>query len=171
MVLRLVRVLRIVRVVRFLPDLRIVVAAAARSVPGVFSLALATVMLVYIYGMVGWILFNQHDPEHFGNVGVAMLTMFVMLTLENLPETVERGQQFSQWTVVYFISYVVIASFLVFNLFIGIVLNSMEEARSADRAEHETDDLPTRLRKAREALEDAERELERSRRTDDASSR
>jgi voltage-gated sodium channel len=52
---------------------------------------------------------------------------------------------------------VVIASCLVFNLFIGIVLNSIEEARAADRAEHEADDLPTRLRKAREALEDAER--------------
>ena len=86
-----------------------------------------------------------------------MLTMFVMLTLENFPDNVAMGQAVSQWTIVYFISYVLLASFLIFNLFIGIVLNAMEEARGADRKEHETDDLLTRLRAAREALEQAER--------------
>ena len=50
-----------------------------------------------------------------------------------------------------------VASFLIFNLFIGIVLNAMEEARAADNKEHETDDLLSRLRAAREALEQAEK--------------
>ena len=66
-----------------------------------------------------------------------MLTMFVMLTLENFPDNVAMGQAVSPWTIVYFISYVLLASFLIFNLFIGIVLNSMEESRAADRKEHE----------------------------------
>jgi voltage-gated sodium channel len=166
MLLRMVRLLRIVRIVRFLPDLRVVVGAIARCVPGVASLAAATLLLVYIYAMLGWVLFAQHDPEHYGNIGDAMLTMFLMLTVENLIDNVAMGQEISQWTVVFFISYTVIASFLVFNLFIGIVLNSMEEARSADRAEHETDDLLARLRAARAALEDAERELQKTHRDD-----
>jgi voltage-gated sodium channel len=57
-------------------------------------------------------------------------------------------------------------SFLIFNLFIGIVLGAMEEARTAQAAEHEPDDLPARLRSARQALEEAERELARPRRTE-----
>ncbi len=168
MLLRLVRLARIVRIIRFLPDLHVVIGAIARSIPGVASLAAATALLIYIYGMLGWILFANHDPEHFGNVGRGMLTMYVMLTLENLPENVDMGMQVSPWTVLFFISYTVILSFLVFNLFIGIVLNSMEEARAVDRAKHETDDLLGRLRAAREALEDAERELQRSHRDDQA---
>jgi voltage-gated sodium channel len=47
----------------------------------------------------------------------------------------------------------------------NIVLNSMEEARSADRKEHETDDLLARLRQ-RAALGDAEQELQKTHRDD-----
>lgn len=128
--LRIARLLRVVRVVRFLPDLRVLVAA---SIPGVASLAVGTTLLVYVYGMLGWLIFDDHDPENFSNVAQAMLTMFVLLTLENLPTYLEKGQELSDWTVAFFISYVLLASFLVFNLFIGIVLNSMEEARAADQ--------------------------------------
>ncbi|WP_396931640.1 ion transporter [Mycolicibacterium sp.] len=166
MLLRLVRLARIVRIIRFLPDLHVVIGAIARSVPGVASLAAATALLIYIYGMLGWIIFGNHNPEHYGNIGRAMLTMFVMLTLENLPENVDMGLAVSPWTVLFFISYAIILSFLVFNLFIGIVLNSMEEARAADRKKHERDDLLERLRSARQALEDAERELQRTHRDD-----
>jgi len=76
MLLRLIRLLRIVRIVRFLPDLRVIVAAVGRSVPGVASLAAGTVLLIYVYGMVGWVLFSGHDPDNYGNIGYAMLTMF-----------------------------------------------------------------------------------------------
>jgi len=169
MLLRLVRLARIVRIIRFLPDLQIVIGAIARSIPGVASLAAATALLIYIYGMLGWVLFAEHDPEHYGNIGRGMLTMYIMLTLENLPDNVEMGLQVSPWSVLFFISYTVILSFLVFNLFIGIVLNSMEEARAVDRAKHEKDDLLHRLRAAREALEDAERELQRTHRDDQGS--
>ena len=131
-VLRIVRLARVVRVVRFLPDLRVIVSAVAASVPGVASLAVGTALLVYVYGMLGWLIFDTHDPENYGDIAQSMLTFFVMLTLENLPDNLEMGQTLSAWTVPFFISYVLLASFLVFNLFIGIVLNSMEEARAAD---------------------------------------
>lgn len=166
MLLRLVRVLRVARIVRFLPDLRVIMGAIGRSVPGVASLAAATGLLIFIYGMLGWVLFAGHDPEHYGNIGQAMLTMFIMLTLENLPDNIAMGQQISEWTILFFVSYAVAMSFLIFNLFIGIVLGSMEEAREIDRARHETDDLLHRLRTARTALEDAERELQRTHRDD-----
>lgn len=166
MLLRLVRLSRIVRIVRFLPDLRVIIGAVARSVPGVASLAAATALLIFIYGMLGWVFFSGHDPDHYGNIGQAMLTMFIMLTLENLPDNIAMGQDISQWTILFFISYAVAISFLIFNLFIGLVLNSMEEARAADREKHETDDLLERMRAARTALEDAERELQRTHRND-----
>jgi voltage-gated sodium channel len=130
--LRLLRLARIVRAVRFLPDLRVIFAAVIRSVPGVSSLAVMTLLLVFLYGMVGWLIFHDSDPESFGNVGEAMVTMFVLLTLENLPTYIERGQDLSDWTLLFYLSYVLVASFLIFNLFIGIVINSMEEARAEE---------------------------------------
>ena len=101
-----------------------------------------------------------------------MLTMFVMLTLENVPDQHRDGPAGSpsgpptrQLHVLHQL-HGDRRAFLIFNLFIGIVLNSMEEARSADRKEHETDDLLTRLRTARTALEDAEAELQKTHRDD-----
>ncbi len=121
--LRLVRLLRIVRAVRLLPDLRVLTVAVARSVPGVASLAVITLLLVYVYAMVGWVVFAEHDPANFGNVGQSMVTMFVLLTLENLPTYIEEGQRLSDWTLLFFVSYVLLASLLILNLFIGIVIN------------------------------------------------
>jgi voltage-gated sodium channel len=165
--LRLVRLARIVRAVRLLPDLRVLTVAVGRSVPGVASLAAVTVLLVYVYGMIGWVIFHEHDPANFANVGQAMVTMFVLLTLENLPTYIERGQELSDWTLLFYVSYVLLASFVVFNLFIGIVINSMQEAREIEqhRAEREHpeggDDVAVeaRLRALRGAVEGLEREL------------
>lgn len=141
-IIRMVRLLRVTRLLRLLKDLRIVVAAVGRSIPGVSSLALASLMLVYVYAMVGWVIFAEDDPAHFGNIGEAMLTMFQVLTLENLPDFIETGRAASDWAIPFYVSYALLASFLVFNLFIGIVLNSMEEARAAElrRAEAEMRD-------------------------------
>lgn len=136
---RIVRLLRVTRLLRLLKDLRIVVAAVGRSIPGVSSLALASLMLVYVYAMIGWVIFAEGDPGRFGNIGEAMLTMFQVLTLENLPDFIAAGRAISDWAIPFYVSYALLASFIVFNLFIGIVLNSMEEARAAElrRAEAE----------------------------------
>jgi voltage-gated sodium channel len=172
--LRLVRLLRIVRAVRLLPDLRVLTVAVGRSIPGVASLAAITLLLVYVYGMVGWVIFHDHDPANFDDIGQSMVTMFVLLTLENLPVYIERGQELSDWTLLFYVSYVLVASFLIFNLFIGIVINSMEEARAIElhRAERELLDddeadheqahavvLEERLRALRSAVDELEREV------------
>ena len=172
--LRLVRLLRIVRAVRLLPDLRVLTVAVGRSIPGVASLAAITLLLVYVYGMVGWVIFHDHDPTNFEDIGQAMVTMFVLLTLENLPLYIERGQELSDWTLLFYFSYVLLASFLIFNLFIGIVINSMEEARAIelhraerallddDAADDEREDavvLEERLRALRAAVDELETEV------------
>jgi voltage-gated sodium channel len=172
--LRLVRLLRIVRAVRLLPDLRVLTVAVGRSIPGVASLAAITLLLVYVYGMVGWVIFHDHDPANFEDIGQSMVTMFVLLTLENLPAYIARGQALSDWTLLFYVSYVLLASFLIFNLFIGIVINSMEEARAielhrAERAllDEEPDDderahavvIEERLRAMRTALDELERDV------------
>jgi len=131
--LRLARLARVVRIVRLFPDLRVLLAGVWRSVPPLFAIALATGMLLFVYGMVGWTLFDDELPDDWGNIGRAMLTLFVMLTLENFPIYMEAGMDVHPWSWVYFVSFILIAAFIVINVLIGIVLNSMEEAREAER--------------------------------------
>lgn len=173
--LRPARLLRSVRAVRLLPDLRVLTVAVTRSVPSVASLAVISLLLVYVYGMIGWVIFDEHDPAHFADIGQSMITMFVLLTLENLPTYIEKGLELSDWTPLFYVSYMLVASFLIFNLFIGTVINSTEEARAIElrRAERELfDDAITNdehahrviLEERVHALDALERELA-SRRT------
>ena len=131
--LRLARLLRVVRLVSVMPDLRILVRAMARSIAPITSLALLTLLLMYVYGMVGWILFHEEDPEQWGNIGQSLLSLFQILTLENWNEFLDAGQAIHPASWIFFVSYVLIASFLVINILIAIIINSMEEVHEAER--------------------------------------
>jgi voltage-gated sodium channel len=131
--LRLARLLRVVRIVRILPDLRILVTGVVRSLPPLGSMLLLTTVLLFIYGMVGWLLFADEIPQDWGNIGRAMLSLFVLLTLEDFPRYMERGMEVHQWSWIYFVTFVLITVFIVINVLIGIVLTSMEEARELER--------------------------------------
>ena len=170
-VLRVFRLLRIVRVVRLLPEVRVLLAGVWRSVPPLASMAVLTVLLLFIYGMVGWLLFGDEIPGDWGDIGQAMLTLFVMLTLENFPVYMDRGMNVHSWSWIYFVSFVLLAAFIVLNVLIGIVLNSMEEAREIERrrslADQRADGTPSpahapvveRIAILRAALDDLEAEL------------
>jgi voltage-gated sodium channel len=147
-ILRLVRLLRVVRLVSVFPDLRVLVRAMARSLPPIGSLALLTLLLMYAYGMVGWILFHEQDPKNWGTIGDAMLSLFTMLTLENWPMLLRRGQEIHPESWIFFISYILIASFLVINILLAIVINSVEEVREAERVR----DREARARRREEEL-------------------
>ncbi len=173
MLLRLARLARVLRIVRLLPDLRVLTIAIGRSIPGVMSLAVLAMLVLFIYGMVGWTIFDDHNPAQYGTIGEAMLTLFIALTLENLPDQIATGRELSDWTLLYFVSYALIAAFLIFNILIGVVINSLEEARAieharerADRIEHGDPAEPVleeRIAEMRQALDALESDLKRAR--------
>jgi voltage-gated sodium channel len=131
--LRLVRLLRVVRIIRLLPDVRVLLQGVVRSLPPLFSITLLVTLLLFAYGMIGWLLFADELPDDWGTIGAAMLTLFVMLTLENFPAYMDAGMSVHPWSWIYFVTFVLIAAFVVLNVLIGIVLNSMEEAREIER--------------------------------------
>jgi voltage-gated sodium channel len=132
--LRLIRLLRIVRIVSVLPDVRVLIRGMVRSIPPIGSMAILALLLIYLYGMVGWLLFHTEDPGRWGNLGDSMLNLFVMLTLEEWPRYMRAGMEIHPWSWIYFVSYVLVAGFLVINILIGIVINAMEGARREERA-------------------------------------
>ncbi len=133
--LRIVRVLRMVRLVRFSPGLRTIVAALWRSLPGIGGFFALAVVTLYVYGMAGWLIFKDVYPDEYGDIGRALLTLFVLLSLETLPDLIEQGMEFSPWTVLYYASFVVITVNLLLNILIAVFVNSMEEARRLEMTE------------------------------------
>lgn len=130
--LRLARLARVVRVVRLLPDVRILLVAMARSLPPMLSLAVLATLILYVYAMVGWMIFGDEDPDRWGDIGQAMLSMFVLLTLENFPDMLEDGMAIEPLSWLFFVSFALLAAFILLNVLIGVVINSMEEAREME---------------------------------------
>ncbi|MEU8372514.1 MULTISPECIES: ion transporter [unclassified Micromonospora] len=133
--LRVVRVARVLRLVRFSPGLRTIVAALWRSLPGVGGFLALAMVTLYVYGMAGWLIFGRAYPEQYGDIGRSLLTLFVLLSLETLPDLVEQGMALSPWTLVYYVSYVLITVNLLLNILIAVIVNSMEEARRLEMTE------------------------------------
>jgi voltage-gated sodium channel len=124
--------------------------------------------------MLGWLIYHDHDPERFGTIGLALGTLFQVLTLEGWNDVLAAELEYTQWSWLYFVSFVLISAFVVLNVVIGIVVNSMDEARQiehrrelqerldSEHAGHAPDQwLPDRVQALRDALEDLESELER----------
>ena len=135
-VARLVRILRVLRLISATPKLRLLVATLVRAIPGMGNVLLLMSILFYVYAVIGVHLFHDADPERWGGLGSALLVLFEIVTLEGWVEVMEKALESHPWAWVYFVSFVVIGTFVVINLFIAVVINSLEESR-----EHELEAL------------------------------
>jgi voltage-gated sodium channel len=90
-------------------------------------------LALFIYGMAGVYLLGDELPLHWGDITIALTTLFILLTLENFPVYLEEAILVSPLALPFFLSYIFIVVFTVLNVFIGIVLNAMDEARSENR--------------------------------------
>lgn len=128
-VLRLLRLFRLIRIFRFLPEVRILSSSIVKSLPPLLSMSALIGLLLFLYGMVGHYLFGAQLDYAWGTIGASMMSLVILLTLENFPIYLEEAMAVNALAVPYMLSYVFIIVFTVLNLLIGIVLNAMDEAR------------------------------------------
>ncbi|WKD49439.1 ion transporter [Microbulbifer spongiae] len=126
---RLVRVLRVLRLVSAFPELRVLVDTLLRSLPSMLHIALLMGIIFYIYGVAGYFLFHEIDPVHWRSLPIALLSLFRIVTFEDWTDIMYIAMEAMPWAWVYFVSFVVMGAFVMINLFIGVVLNNLEEAK------------------------------------------
>ena len=134
-VIRLLRLMRLVRIFRFLPEVRILSASIVKSIPPLLRMSVLISMMLFLYGMAGHYAFGAEAPQSWGNIGLSMKSLFILLTLENFPIYLEEAMLISPLAIPFFLSYVFLIVFTVLNVLIGIVLNAMDEARAEDRTQ------------------------------------
>ena len=86
-------------------------------------------IIFYIYAVAGYHLFHEHDPTHWSTLGLSLLTLFRVVTLEDWTDVMYKAMEMHPWMWMYFVSFVIIGTFVVINLFIAVVLNNLEEAK------------------------------------------
>ena len=160
-VARLARLLRALRVVSALPELRLIVATMLRSIPSLANVVLLLGLILYVYAIIGVHLFAGVDPGNWGSLPRAGLTLFEILTLEGWVDLMNTSLAATTWAWIYYVSFVVLAVFVVINLFIAIVINNLEAVKREESvpAESRTGELAARLGGIREQLEAVESAL------------
>jgi voltage-gated sodium channel len=164
LVARLIRVLRVLRLVSAVPQLRLIVATLVRSIPSMGHVLMLMSIIFYIYAITGFHLFHDLDAKHWGTLGTALLTLFKIVTLEGWIEIMNTVIEARPWSWIYFISFILIGTFVMLNLFIAVVINNLEASKTAELEElrdpvtHE--EVLGELRRTRDALADLQHRLE-----------
>ncbi len=147
-ILRLLRLLRVLKLVRALPKLQILVSALLKSIPSMGYVSILLLLQFYIYGVASVFMFGANDPIHFGNLAIAMVSLFRVVTLEGWTELMyiqmygcnQFGYDGNEALCLhpsatpllgaaFFISFVLSGTMIILNLFIGVIMNGMEEAQ------------------------------------------
>ncbi|MGB1123948.1 MAG: ion transporter [Phycisphaeraceae bacterium] len=157
-VLRLARILRALRLVSVVPQLQLIVGSLIKSLPSMMYVSILLMLMFYVYAVMGVFLWSGNDPVHFRDLQTSMLSLFRVVTLEDWTDIMYiqmwgsdrypfsvgdreayAGQFNSQASpiigAIYFVSFVLMGTMIMLNLFIGVIIQSMEEAQDEQAAD------------------------------------
>jgi voltage-gated sodium channel len=147
-VIRLIRLLRVFKLITALPKLQILIGALIKSIPSMYYVGMLLLLLFYVYAVMGVFLFGHNDPNRFGDLGTSFLTLFQVVTLEGWSE-IFRNQYYGVnpedyvilngaapipkashiAATIYFITFILTGTMIMLNLFIGVIISGMDEAK------------------------------------------
>ena len=162
-VLRLVRLLRVTRLIKMMPDISVLFDGMRRAAGPAFSLVALTVLLCYLYAVIGVVLFGERAPQYFGNVGEGLLTLFTLLTLEGWNTVMYDLREISAAAIPFSLSFILIGTYIVINLVVGVVITSLDEAyKTRAQTEAAKHDVTETIHELRAALDTLESKLQQS---------
>ncbi len=133
---RLVRVFRLLRLVSFIPQFRILIESFITAIPRVGYILLFMFVEFYIFAAIGSILFSEISPMHWGNVGLAMLTLFQTATLEGWPDLMYQSLEVQSFSWIFFVVFIILNSLVFMNMIIGVIIDVIVKANENDSPEN-----------------------------------
>ena len=125
-VLRALRILRVLRLLTLVPSMRRVVGALMASIPGLGSIGLVLLLIYYVFAVIATKLFGANFPQWFGTIGESLYSLFQIMTLESWSMGIVRPvMEVHPNAWIFFVIFILIATFTMLNLFIAIIVNAM----------------------------------------------
>ena len=152
-VLRALRILRVLRVISATPRLRRVVEGFITALPGMGSVFLLMALIFYIGAVMATKLFSDAFPEWFGDLGRSAYSLFQIMTLESWSMGIVRPvMEVFPWAWAFFVPFIMVTTFAVVNLLVGLIVNSMQDAH-AEESNERTDAYRDQVLARLEAIE------------------
>lgn len=160
-VLRAMRILRVLRLVSTVKSMRRVVTGLLAAIPSMGSVVMLLLLIYYVFSVMATKLYGETFPKFFGTIGESAYSLFQIMTLESWSEGIVRPvMEVHPWAWVFFVPFILITSFAVLNLFIGIIVDAMQSQHSETRdvvhemTTHDFEMLMTELKGLREEVRD-----------------
>ncbi|MEZ9593201.1 ion transporter [Shewanella sp. 10N.261.52.F9] len=134
---RLLRIFRVLRLVSMIPELRMLVNALLKAIPRMGYIALLMFVIFYIYGAIGSMFFAHVNDFLWGDVSVAMLTLFRISTFESWTSIMYETMAVYPLSWIYYLSFIFLTAFVFLNMMVGAVLDVMTQETAAMRGEEE----------------------------------
>jgi len=161
-VLRALRILRVLRVISVAPRLRRVVEGFITALPGMGSVFLLMAIIFYIGSVMATKLFGNSFPEWFGTLGLSAYSLFQIMTLESWSMGIVRPvMEVYPHAWAFFVPFIMVTTFAVVNLLVGLIVNSMQDAHSEEEGER-TDAYRDQVISRLEAIENRISQLQDS---------
>lgn len=154
---RLLRVFRVLRLVSVVPELRSLINALLKAIPRMGYIALLMFIIFYIYGAIGSLFFSGIDEGLWGDVSVAMLTLFRVATFEDWTDVMYATMEVHPLSWIYYLSFIFLTAFVFLNMMVGAILEVMSEEanlESATQAHNERHEMASRLEQMQQQLDE-----------------
>lgn len=136
-ILRVLRVLRLFRLLTIVPQMRVIIAALIGVIPGIASVSMVLLLFFYIFAIMASNLFGETFPQWFGGLGESMYTLFQIMTLESWSMGIARPvMEVHPYAWIFFVIYILIVTFIMVNLFIGLIVDAIFTIKGGDQAEN-----------------------------------
>ena len=168
-VLKSLKALKGTKLIGSVRHLQVIIVAIVRSIPSIMWTGILLILIYYIFALIGVNLFGDAFPDWFGNIGKAMYTLFQVMTLESWSMGISRPvMEVYSFAWAYFVPFVLLSSFIVMNVVVGIVVNAISEV-TADNAKEEAKENPvsnkelvSEIHSLKEQLDRLEKQLAKS---------
>jgi voltage-gated sodium channel len=137
-VLRSLRLLRMLRLISAVPSMRRVVATLLAAMPGAGAIVGLLSLVIYVSAVMATSLFGAGAPEHFGDLGESLWTLFQTLTGEAWPDIADDVMAVYPMAWIFFLVFILISTFVVLNLFLAVIVSAMESVKDTEEAEVES---------------------------------
>lgn len=153
---RLLRVFRVLRLVSVVPELRFLINSLLKAIPRMGYIVLLMFIIFYIYAAMGSMFFAEVDEFLWGDVSIAMLTLFRVATFEDWTDVMYATMEHYPLSWIYYLTFIFLTAFVFLNMMIGAILEVMSEeqnAKQAQKAHDERDEIARQLQAVQEQLQ------------------
>ena len=135
---RVLLIFRVLRLISVIPELRVLINSLLKALPRMGYIALLMLIIFYIYAAIGSFIFGTINPVLWGNISIAMLTLFRVSTFEDWTDVMYETMDVYPLSWIFYLTFIFLTAFVFLNMMIGVVLDAMQ--REQNQYDRERDD-------------------------------